>query len=515
MKWIELLTAILVGLATSFTLIPLLIQASRRQAFVGRNHEPHHTHTVPVSRLGGVALAVAMVVVALIFSCLSGLDFFQKNERYLVVPGSVAMFGLGLWDDLFVLGARRKLLGQLLIASALYFGGIGIAHFRIPFTWQIIDLGLWAWPITVFWLVAMTNLINLIDGVDGLAGGISLMLMVLLVYVSLQNGLVPIVAAGVAGALLGFLRFNFPPARIYMGDGGAYFLGCFIGCSTIVCSQKGTLFAALVAPLFVLALPIIDTSLAILRRGIRGLPLFRPDRKHIHHRLLASGHSRRNVVLGLYGFTAFFLALGFAIFYLHGQYFPLFLGAGSLVIILASRKFNFSREWYSVGRVLGNSLEARAEVQYAMSLLRWLALEGDRAQTPGQLAEDVVFIARKLGFAHVRIRLENEEKVWPLTGSEVENGFCFRHGLPGHANCFLEVGVAKASAGAGVPIKCEATCEILADLLAEGWAKAIADWKKRRQLPVRFDAGRSAPSTGIAAAPRINLPDAEIPPLAE
>jgi UDP-GlcNAc:undecaprenyl-phosphate GlcNAc-1-phosphate transferase len=126
----------------------------------------------------------------------------------------------------------------------------------------------------------MTNLINLIDGVDGLAGGICLMLMSLLVFMGGGAGPTSFIAAGMAGALLGFLRFNFPPARIYMGDGGAYFLGFLIGCISITSSQKGTIFAALSAPLFVLALPILDTLLAILRRGLRRRKLVRSDTKH-------------------------------------------------------------------------------------------------------------------------------------------------------------------------------------------------------------------------------------------
>ncbi len=226
------------------------------------------------------------------------------------------------------LGARRKLIGQLVIATAAYWAGIEINKFQIPFTGHIIALGYWSWPVTVFWLVALTNLINLIDGVDGLAGGICLMLMLLLVFVGGGAGDLSFIAAGMAGALLGFLWFNFPPARIYMGDGGAYFLGFLIACKTIAGSQKGTVFAALTAPLFVLALPILDTALAILRRGLRGLPLFRADRSHIHHHLLDSGLSRRRVVLAAYAFTAIFLGLGFVAFWWHGQHLAILLGLG-------------------------------------------------------------------------------------------------------------------------------------------------------------------------------------------
>ena len=289
MEWIDLLIAGSVGLATSYSLITLILFATQRYGVPDRTIEAHHTHKIPIPRFGGVALAGSMAVVFLLFSFLLGKDFWVQSQRGLIVVLTLAMFFVGLYDDLFVLGAKRKLFGQLVIASLAYIYGIGIHEFKIPITYQVIDLGLWSGPITVIWLVAMTNLINLIDGIDGLAGGICLMLMSLFLYVSMQSGIVPIISAGLVGALLAFLRFNFPPAKIYMGDGGAYMLGFFIGCTTIVTSQKGTIVAALVAPLFVLALPIIDTSLAIIRRGLKGLPLFRPDKRHIHHRLLAAG----------------------------------------------------------------------------------------------------------------------------------------------------------------------------------------------------------------------------------
>lgn len=500
--WINLLIGGLVGLATSAGLILLILKAGWRFGWVNRASEAHHTHTVPVPRVGGIALAGALVAVVLVFTFLMGPKWLLNSQLWLVVAAALAMFGLGLWDDLFTLGAKRKLLGQIVIASFTYFYGLGIFQFQVPFTHHIMDLGFASWLVTVFWLVAMTNLINLIDGVDGLAGGICLMLMVLLVYVSAGTGFMPVLAAGMVGALLGFLRFNFPPARIYMGDGGAYFLGFLIGCTTIVTSQKGTVFAALVAPLFVLALPIIDTSLAILRRGLRGLPLFRPDRKHIHHRLLASGHSRRKVVLGLYAFTAIFLLLGFATFFYHGQWLPLFLGVGTLIFLLMAGKFDFSREWFAVGRVLGNSLEARADVRYAMSLSGWLALSGTRVETLGDLAEDVVFIARKLGFTTIRIRLKDEEKTWTLKNLATKNCHTFQHGLPGFKYCFIEFGIAcpssksKTTCNPEVCKKCECSYDILADLVAEGWTKAVVEWKKRTKLPARFDARMNQPAVG-------------------
>ena len=187
----------------------------------------------------------------------------------------------------------------------------------------------------------MTNLINLIDGVDGLAGGICLMLMGLLAYVGHDSGSFECLASGMAGALLGFLWFNFPPARIYLGDSGAYFLGFQIGLFAILNSHKGTVFAALVAPLFVLALPILDTALAILRRGLRGLPIFRPDRRHLHHHLLDMGLSRRKVVLYFYAVTLVFLAMGFAAYWSRGHLIPVLLGVGTLILLLCAGRLQF------------------------------------------------------------------------------------------------------------------------------------------------------------------------------
>ena len=465
-----------------------------------RPDEFHHGQREEVSRLGGISLTAAFAAVMVLCAVIA--DEPLTMDCVCVAVSALLMFLLGLWDDLRALGARRKLLAQLAIASAAYFWGLGIYHFKVPLTGDIIDLGMWSWPVTVVWLVSMTNLINLIDGVDGLAGGISLMLMVLMAAVGGATGHVTLVAAGMVGALLAFLRFNFPPARIYMGDGGAYFLGYLIGALTIVSSNKGTVVAALIAPLFVLALPILDTSLAIIRRGLHGLPLFRADRQHIHHRLLESGWTRRMVVLAVYVFTAFFLILGFAAYWWRGQHVSLVVGSGALVILLAAGRIKFTREWFAVGRVLGNSLHTRVEIHYALAQTRWLALEGARCESLADLCEDLVFVARKLGFASVRLRLEDGEKVWqlkPCKGCpegrqqlEVHPEICrSRHELPGNRYCFLEVTAPCKRCGvnqsANPRVITEGTFKILSDLLAEGWAKSLNDWQRQYRLPARFD----------------------------
>lgn len=491
-------------MAIVFLLIPVILDVSQRWKWLQRSRELHHTSNNPVPRLGGIALAAAFLGVEVFIAVSSPDGRANMRDHTIVILSSLAMFALGLWDDLRALGAKRKLVGQLLIASAVYFAGLGIQKFQIPFTGKVLDLGAIGFLATVIWLVAMTNLINLIDGVDGLAGGICLMLMTLLAYVGHQSGSFEGLVAGMAGAILGFLWFNFPPARIYLGDGGAYFLGFQVGLFSLVSSQKGTVLAAMVAPLFVLALPIVDTTLAILRRGLRGLPIFRPDRRHLHHHMLASGMSRRKVVLWFYAVTLIFLIMGFAAFLSRGALVPILLGVSALVLLLCAGKLRFSRGWFSVGRVLETSLGMRQEVQYGLSITRWLALEGHRCSSVEGLWSDFIFTARKLGFCYVKLALADGERVWQEDpGAEYSNSsLSATHELEGGRFGTLELKAptcpfesptsARAncrrwgSSAANCPCVADSHLfRILGELLAEGWIKA---------------AGRCAPEPNTALA---------------
>jgi len=489
----------LLGLGIVFLLMPLILKLCLHTKWFVRTADSHHTHKSPIPRVGGIALAAAFLgIEAFLAICLP--ERRDLHQLPVILGSSLAMFGLGLWDDIGSLGAKRKFLGQILISAVVCSFGIGIQSFKIPFTDTIIHLGAWGSVITVVWLVSMTNLINLIDGVDGLAGGICLMLMALLAYVGHQSGNLELVASGMVGALLGFLWFNFPPARIYMGDGGAYLLGFQIGLFTIVSSQKGTILPALVAPLFVLALPILDTSLAILRRGLRGLPIFRPDRQHIHHRLIDMGLSRKKVVLSLYAVTLVFLAMGFTAFMSRGNLVPALLGVAVLILILCAGRLRFSREWFAVGRLVGNSLNMRREVQSALCLTRWLAMEGARRTSIEGLWSDLIFVAQRLGFTTIKLTLADGERVWeqPESGGPTHD---VRHVLQGGLCAILEVKARSApenalSASSSEPeiVEDEAGSisdpklfEIISELLAEGWIKAAKKWKEGALTPLRFD----------------------------
>ena len=495
----------LVGMGIVFFVVPLALKAAVVTKLFQRGEDFHHTHRQPVPRLGGLVLAAAFVGTEVFIAAMFPEYRQRVHGREVVLASSLAMFALGFWDDLKPLGARRKLIGQILIAVAVCACGIGIDRFKIPFTTIIIELGGWGVFITVLWLVGMTNLINLIDGADGLAGGICLMLMALLAYVGHESGSFELLVSGMAGALLGFLWFNFPPARIYLGDGGAYFLGFQIGLFALLSSNKGTVLAALVAPLFVLGLPIADTALAILRRGLRGLPIFRPDRRHIHHHLLEMGLSRRKVVLYFYGVTLVFLAMGFAAFWSRGHLIPVLLGLATILLLLCAGKLHFSRHWFAVGRVVGNSLEMRQEIQYALTLMRWLALEGGRRDSAEELWSDLVFAAQRLGYSSVRMSLADGQRVW-----EQANGcqpiHSVVHVLQGGRSGTLELEAPSCAANAD-PAQRRWACkrsfcpcvsdvrvfEIVSELLAEGWVKAANKLNNGNKAALRFDTKLSGP----------------------
>ena len=215
----------LLGLGIVLLAVPLALAATPLRNRLQRGQDLHHTHNRPTPRLGGLALVIAFIGVEVFIAVCCPEQRSRMAGHMVVVLSSLAMFGLGFWDDLKPLGAKRKLVAQIVIALSVYVFGVGIEHFRIPFVSIDLDLGNWGALVTVLWLVGMTNLINLIDGMDGLAGGICLMLMCLLAYVAHDNGGFALLMSGMAGALIGFLCFNFPPARIYLGDSGAYFLG--------------------------------------------------------------------------------------------------------------------------------------------------------------------------------------------------------------------------------------------------------------------------------------------------
>jgi UDP-GlcNAc:undecaprenyl-phosphate GlcNAc-1-phosphate transferase len=299
-----------------------------------------------------------------------------------ILLGSLLMFGLGFWDDLKPIGARSKLIGQITIALLVYSLGFGIDKVTYPRGEWNVDLGGWSLVVTVFWLIAVPNIINLIDGFDGLATGLGLFMAVTLGIVGIMSEQHAVAWYGfaMAGALLGFLVFNFPPAKIFLGDGGAYLIGFSIAALSIKGSHKGSIAAVLLVTIVALGVPILDTSLALLRRAFRGFPLFHADGEHIHHRLQDLGFSQRRIVLGMYGVCVVLSLIGLSIFWSQGQTLPIAIGAVFLLAIFALRYLNYFHTFAEAqaGWQLNKIIVRRRLAQYALLQARLMEMEVER-----------------------------------------------------------------------------------------------------------------------------------------
>lgn len=295
------------GLGISVVMSRISISVSNRFGLVDVPDQHRKLHGGAVARLGGPAVFVAFFapLVVLLF------EASHTNLALELVPVGRGLVGLyagasiallaGLLDDRFDLLARWKLLGQIATALVACSCGLVIKGVTNPFGGGV-DLGILSVPITVFWFVACMNAVNLVDGMDGLAAGICLFADLAMFFISMVtlNALGMVLSAVLAGAILGFLVFNFPPARLFLGNSGSNLLGFLIAALSILALQKAQAALALFVPIVALGLPIADTSLAMLRRWYRKVPISTPDREHIHHVLVRMGFSHRRAVLILY-----------------------------------------------------------------------------------------------------------------------------------------------------------------------------------------------------------------------
>lgn len=280
-------------------LTPLVRKWSCQQGLVDRPNAGRKRHACPTSRMGGIAIGVSYVAALgiLLLTPLRGAERVNLPFVIHLLPAAGVVFATGLLDDLVGLNPWEKLLGQASAACLAYWSGVevlGVAGFAAH--------GWWTLPVTVLWLVACANAFNLIDGVDGLAAGVGLFAASTTLAAALlqQNAALALATAPLVGALLAFLRYNFNPASIFLGDCGSLTIGFLLGCFAAMWSQKSATLLGMTAPLMALSLPLLDTGISVVRRFLRHRPIFRPDRNHIHHRLLDRGFSPRKVALVLY-----------------------------------------------------------------------------------------------------------------------------------------------------------------------------------------------------------------------
>ncbi len=295
--------ALLVAFLFSFAATPAVILFANKIKAIDIPKDERRVHNKPIPLIGGLAIFYGFVISVV---CFAVMDKITMG----ILLGSLIMVTLGVIDDIKDVPAKLKLLIQIIAALIVVYFGVRIEYITNPFSkWfgpSYINFGYFSVPITVLWIVGVTNAINLIDGIDGLAAGISTIASVSFLALTLfsQDLNTAIIIAALAGASIGFLPYNFNPAKIFMGDTGSTFLGFVLACVSVRGLLKIHALISFAIPVLILGLPIFDTFFAMARRLLTGRSIMSPDRGHLHHRLLDMGYSQKQTVLILYTLTS-------------------------------------------------------------------------------------------------------------------------------------------------------------------------------------------------------------------
>ncbi|HHY74215.1 MAG TPA: undecaprenyl/decaprenyl-phosphate alpha-N-acetylglucosaminyl 1-phosphate transferase [Bacillus bacterium] len=294
-----LITAMICFLA-SIALTPLV---KKLAIYIGAVDKPNHrkVHQKIMPRLGGLAIYISMLIG---FAIAKPVD--DDIAMWPIILGATIIVITGIFDDRFEISPKVKLFGQILAAGVVIYAGVQVSSINLPFDVSI-NLGYFSIPFTLLWIVGITNAINLIDGLDGLAAGVSSIVLITISAMAMFMGDAFAATLGLIllGSTLGFLIYNFHPAKIFMGDTGALLLGFMISVISIL-GFKSIAVYSLILPIIILGVPISDTLFAIIRRIVNKKPLSAPDKSHLHHCLLRLGFSHRKTVLIIYAMSAFF-----------------------------------------------------------------------------------------------------------------------------------------------------------------------------------------------------------------
>ena len=363
------------SLFSSFVLTRSVRDFATRHGWLATPSHDRHLHRTPLPRLGGVAIFISFSLSLLLAAALAsyipllGSVFSFRTVLTILAPATV-VFLLGVYDDLRTVGPYVKFAVQALAAIMLFAGGLRIVDIpvlfgghRLPWT-----VGL---PFTILWVLAITNAFNLIDGLDGLAAGSALFstLVAFVVALLTSQPLIVVMTIALAGAILGFLRFNFNPATIFLGDSGSLFIGFLLSALALAGTQKAPTIVAVAIPVVSFGLPILETSLSILRRLISGRPVFSADREHIHHKLLQHGLTHRQVVIVLYAVSAVFALLSLFLLWPTGSSLGLVLAVLGIGIWIGVQHLGYL-ELGELGRVAQRTLEQRQIVINNLAIRR-------------------------------------------------------------------------------------------------------------------------------------------------
>lgn len=372
----EFLLIFLVALGVSLALTRLVRDRARAWGWLDMAQSSRKVHANPTPRLGGIGIACGffapLCAAFLVDSRASRALLAQPQLVEALFGGGLVVLALGLYDDLRGARARVKLAVQVAVALGLYALGFRVELIANPFGSNL-PLGMLALPFTLLWVVGVINALNLIDGLDGLAGGVAFFGVGTNFILALSRGdvLLSLLMAALAGAILGFLVYNFNPASIFMGDSGSLFLGFVLAAVSIKTSTKSGTAVAMLVPIMALGLPIMDTLLAMVRRSLVGRPIFSSDKEHIHHRLL-SRLSHRGAVLVLYGVCALFTLTALALNYANTAQSALLLCGMAVVVAVLMRKLGYLdlAQARGVGELRQRNLRLRSAVKEVTGQVR-------------------------------------------------------------------------------------------------------------------------------------------------
>lgn len=319
LTWAHYLVLFAVALVVTALLVPVIRRVSIKFGIVDEPG-PRRVNRVPIPRMGGLAMYFGLIAATAVEYAFEALGIWDgpllgytgvKLQSVGMVLGVTVIVIVGVLDDIYSLKPVVKFLGQIVASCIIAFTGTLLMRFHLPFSSEIVSFGIWAYPITVLYLVCFINVINLIDGLDGLAAGVSgiAALTLFIIVITLFRTDAALFAVIIVGVCVAFLFFNFNPASIFMGDSGSMMLGLSLGTISLLGAARFASVTIMLVPIIIAFVPIIDTFGAIVRRLRKHQSIATADAGHIHHRLLLRGYSQRKVVLLVYAWTAF-LSIG-------------------------------------------------------------------------------------------------------------------------------------------------------------------------------------------------------------
>jgi UDP-GlcNAc:undecaprenyl-phosphate GlcNAc-1-phosphate transferase len=415
-----------VSFALSLFLTPLVRNLAWRHGIVDQPDQQRKIHSSPVPRLGGVAIFAAVIGaygLLLIVRLTSGAIVWADLPLVLrLLPALAIVFGIGLIDDMVGTRPWVRLAAETIAAIFAWLGGIQVQAINgYSFSGEAVSL-----VVTVLWIVTCTNAINLIDGVDGLAAGVSLFASITMLIAAIFNHNFPMALAVVplVGSLLGFLRYNFAPASVFLGDCGSLTLGFLLGCFGAVWAEKATTLLGLTAPLMVLAVPLLDVGLAVVRRLLRGQPIFTADGAHIHHKLLSRGLTPRHLLFVIYGICAVGSAASLLLMINHYENRDFVLVLVCLAAWLGLQHLGYSEFGVAKRLVLGGTIRSVLSAQLALE-----AFENE-VSADMTLWQSWTLLCRtcpQFGFSGIVFDLDEVKQQWGM-----RTGWQARIDFPGH-----------------------------------------------------------------------------------